>query len=365
MTLDLLLHTPSIPDATKLEIAGQLWPGFSNSLQSSTLDLDAYFSYYGQACVEALHDRGRYVSLRTHKKLVEAARRICSNETKKQIQEYLGQDLMQSRSEKEKQEMLEGSINLVARIVSMMEFGALRLGFSGRQQIEWSQGSMQECIGSYFSPHPKRTHESVKLESFFTARNLGRIAGIEVRWTDNLADHLRLVDDDKGVRVFHHVSFLKIQTWLVHCISDGGNASDLSSASNIFPPGLIEETINTLALLFPQNDSDTRKWLRDQLKPGRISTQLDRGLLRCGQIRAEGRQLDNFQFWHDRLIILKEEFDQSRPKTLSQWWHDRRNGVQWYTFWVAAWVLLLTVVFGAIQSIEGALQVYKAYQSSV
>jgi len=61
------------------------------------------------------------------------------------------------------------------------------------------------------------------------------------------------------------------------------------------------------------------------------------------------------------VVILKQVFDESRPSTLLQWWNDRRNGVQWYTFWVAILVLLFTMFFGMVQSIEGALQVYKAY----
>lgn len=56
--------------------------------------------------------------------------------------------------------------------------------------------------------------------------------------------------------------------------------------------------------------------------------------------------------------MLKQVYDEAQPKTLRQWWHDRRNAVQWYTFWVAVLVLILTVVFGLIQSIEGAIQAY-------
>jgi hypothetical protein len=69
----------------------------------------------------------------------------------------------------------------------------------------------------------------------------------------------------------------------------------------------------------------------------------------------------NFTFWHDRLVILKQVFDETRPSTLSQWWSDRCNGVQWYAFWVAILVLALTIVFGFVQCVEGALQVYKAF----
>lgn len=41
----------------------------------------------------------------------------------------------------------------------------------------------------------------------FTARDIDCIAGIRVRWTDNLADYLRMLDpDDKTIAIFHHVS---------------------------------------------------------------------------------------------------------------------------------------------------------------
>jgi hypothetical protein len=68
--------------------------------------------------------------------------------------------------------------------------------------------------------------------------------------------------------------------------------------------------------------------------------------------------------WHDRIGILKQAFDEAEPSTIAQWWFDRRRRVKWYTFWVAALVLALTIFFGAIQCIEGGLQVYKAYYPS-
>jgi hypothetical protein len=78
-------------------------------------------------------------------------------------------------------------------------------------------------------------------------------------------------------------------------------------------------------------------------------------LLKCGSLRLDDRQFEKFHFWHDRLVILKQAFDDSRPTGLTQWWFDRRNVVQWYTFWVAVAVLFLTIFFGMVQSIEGAL----------
>jgi hypothetical protein len=131
----------------------------------------------------------------------------------------------------------------------------------------------------------------------------------------------------------------------------------LNNLVPFFQMASFEGTLQTLALLFPRSDKHTLEWF-NRLP---CSLRLDKEVVKCGRLRADDRQIENFKFWHDRLIILKQIFDQSRPSTLSQWWCDRRNGVQWYTFWVAILVLTLTVFFGIIQSVEGALQVYKAY----
>lgn len=96
-----------------------------------------------------------------------------------------------------------------------------------------------------------------------------------------------------------------------------------------------------------------------------MANSLDMQLTRLGYLKTDDRQIERFRFWHDRLVVLKQVFDEATPKTLSQWWYDRRNGVQWYTFWVAAIVLGLTLVFGLIQSLEGALQVYGTFRDGV
>lgn len=137
------------------------------------------------------------------------------------------------------------------------------------------------------------------------------------------------------------------------------NRTDLSN-SNVLPEELITETLQTISLLFPLCDKATQRWLRKHTNTGYV----DRALSTSGPLRFDDRQIEKFEYWHDRLIVLKQAFDQSRPSTLSQWWHDRRNGVQWYTFWVAILVLFLTIFFGLVQSIEGALQVYKAFHPS-
>jgi len=102
---------------------------------------------------------------------------------------------------------------------------------------------------------------------------------------------------------------------------------------------------------------DTKKWFTKLS----LSKRLDSKAIKCGRLRAKDRHIGNSPFWHDQFVILKQVFDEAEPTNLSQWWCDRRKRVQWYTFWVAALVLALTIFFGLIQCIEGALQVYKRF----
>jgi len=107
----------------------------------------------------------------------------------------------------------------------------------------------------------------------------------------------------------------------------------------------------------PSTDNEVKLWFKKLSS----SQHLDFTAIKCCSLRAEDRRIENFEFWHDRIVILKQFFDEAEPQTISQWWHDRRKGVQWYTFWLAALILGLTIIFGLISSLEGALQAYKAF----
>ncbi|KAF2114843.1 hypothetical protein BDV96DRAFT_600015 [Lophiotrema nucula] len=324
---------------TRFEIVRSLWPRQPTlALQYDDLDWNAYFDYYKQECDDALHDQGRHVSLRTHEEIAWLAGHLQEHRTGVDLNPVLRSKLTQQRTQDEEDDMIEGSLHLTARLLVMMDIGTLRQGFSGRKSLLWqTDKSLRQCVHDYFGSPSLSGYDNLKLETGFTARNLERIAGIEIQWTNNLADHLRLVEDDSKVRVFHHASFLKWQQ------------------------SLSEETLNTFALLFPQSDVTTAKWYRSVQEASSKSITLDGQLVKCGDLKQADRDFERFHFWRERLVCLKQVFDQSRPKTLSQWWFDRRDGVQWYTFWAAILVIFLTILFGAVQSVEGAMQVYKAY----
>ncbi|KAH9889671.1 hypothetical protein F4778DRAFT_773285 [Xylariomycetidae sp. FL2044] len=327
--------TPEI----KLEILSHLW----GQPPAHVSDAEAYIEYYRQQCeLIGLHANGRYSSLSSQEDILSVAALVLLKDPPLTRDEILVRAQQMLRPATPEQH--GHAVDLVARLLVMMRVGEVGHEFAGGGPAsEWPGG---ECLSGFvrgcFCERPVLRGESVKLEKSFIAHSLGLIAGVDIHWTNNLADHLRLMNDDTVVCVFHHSTFLR-------------SARD----SPVFPPGLIEETLQTLALLFPKYDRSTRQWYRDMAwKRG-----LDASLVENGgpHLHGHGRQIESFRYWHDRLIVLKQVYDESRPKTLSQFWRDRRNGVQWYTFWVAVVVLALTVFFGLVQSIEGALQVYKAF----
>ena len=181
--------------------------------------------------------------------------------------------------------------------------------------------------------------ESIKLPQSFTADQIERIGGIEIHWTDNLADHLLLRDDDTKLFLFHHVSILKTYT--------------LSPCSP-YPRALLEETIRTISLLLPPILGKPNPFF---LRDPKLHT-LDQGALLCPRLNSTERQIIKFSYWRDRLALLKRTFDEAEPQTLRQLWEDDRKKQQWFTFWVAVLVFVMTVFFGVVQSAGAWVQAW-------
>jgi hypothetical protein len=125
---------------------------------------------------------------------------------------------------------------------------------------------------------------------------------------------------------------------------------------NLYPDGLLEETEETLALLFPtKNNKDSKRTrrLRDKHQVD-IETALD---------LPPSMVISHYKHWGERLAIVQQVYDTARPRHPRQWWFDRRNRVEWATLVVAVIVFIMTLFFGVISSVTGILQVYASFKS--
>ncbi|KAL7937294.1 hypothetical protein V8C35DRAFT_292122 [Trichoderma chlorosporum] len=303
--------------------------------------MSTYFGYYSKRIQRLQLDGCEGLCVKFHADIASIAQKILGGASRDDIFQQVASAV--NCTSTSTADDINQSIDMCASLITMTEIGFddNSVGLSGLTAIPWKSGPLNDTLKHYFCPQKTLQAGRPKLSKVFTARNMSRIAGIEILWTTNLADHLRLVDDDRAVFIFHCASFLQLQK---------------SLDNNPFPSSFIQETLDTLALLFPSSDNETSKWLKSL-------EVIDPRLSKCGSLLTRERRFENFNYWHDQLVILKQAFDESSPRNISQWWFDRRNGVQWYTFWIAILVFVVTIFFGIVQSVEGALQVYLSYKS--
>jgi hypothetical protein len=211
-SLDMSLRN-HVSHPSKPVVVEQLWGSQPSKLtlleREANLEafFDLYFRYYAKQCnLIGRHAKGSNSSVETHKDIMNIAQLLQQPLSREEVWMRMSDFLKAADKEQH-----ENSINLVARLLLMIKFGDIPHECGGGRHIEWSHGSLVEFVHDYFSPPPACGHERIKLEKSFNALNLQRIAGIQIRWTDNLADHLRMMDDDKAVAVFHHASFLEYQ----------------------------------------------------------------------------------------------------------------------------------------------------------
>ncbi|KAK3331299.1 hypothetical protein B0H66DRAFT_469595 [Apodospora peruviana] len=321
-------RSPSPRKAPALCFINELW------MPDKTLvNHDAYYEYFNdQWSLIAGYSNGQYVATQSVQEYIRLAKEIRDGKT---FEEMMG-DMMQHGVT---YEACRQSINLTLRLLLMMRFGAVKGEINPQRKLAWAcDGSLQAYVKRHFTQPQLLSCSRLRLPKSFNAWSLETIGAIEVCFTDNLADHL-YVEDYSKVFVFRHASFL-----------------EYNRNSPVFPEGFIDETLRTLALLFPHslfsenptisNNTNGYTWFKKLCS--RHHETIDPQLNKC-KLEAGERQIECFTFWRDRLIILKEAYDDATPGTLNQWWHDRRNGVQWCTFWVAFTVAIFTILTGFAQ----------------
>jgi hypothetical protein len=132
--------------------------------------------------------------------------------------------------------------------------------------------------------------------------------------------------------------------------------------SDIFPDELLDETRRTLDVLLPRFNPISTNWFRRQAGTKELlsrpkAPRIDPAVAKSNSLTVAERNTGSFDFFRDRMVILKEEYDAHEPRNLTQYWHDYRKPAQWWALWVA----VVVFIFGLSQVIEGAIQCYKAY----
>jgi hypothetical protein len=203
----------------KLSILKAYWPKGVSILVAVTGDRecpwDAYFRHYTTECRNAIDpNRGEHVTVRRHQDIVDIVKQFEENKTREEIIRSLVSADSQRTDEAAKHKRADGSIRVVARLFVMVNMGPSSERWElGSEPRPWSEPTenLKTVLASYFVRSSTDTG-SLQFKADLTAFNLKHFIGLKILWTDNLFDHLRLIDDDTTVCIFHHATFLQHQT---------------------------------------------------------------------------------------------------------------------------------------------------------
>lgn len=317
-------------------------------LQSWDNGFEAFFSRYATLCSLAANSNRAIVNI-THWQLASVIRLLRNpEETWRNRLELI--DLVLNRPFFIWDNPMVGGylapslVDLAVDVWTMLSIAKFPGDISYDEPIPWEDNeTLARLVHKCFTLKPE-SQDVVKMPQSFTAAHLEKIGGIKVVWTSNLADHLLLKEDDTKLMLFHQISTLRLHEVL---------------EDDILPEDLAEETIRTISLLMPPVLGEPNPWFRQQQQKHKIDAEAGN----CNRLNSSQRQIKNFKYWRDRLVLLKRTFDDAEPRNLSQLWWDDRKKTQWFTFWVAVLVFILTLFFGIVQSVASIVQAWASVQS--
>lgn len=195
------------------ELVEAIWPFHSrksrlaNGERVRDLTFEAYYGYYKRQFLWMVSHTGTpNTATYSKRNLINLVRRLQSDPEREAALLFI-----KSQSPIPSDEVCENILNLAARLLLMLRFGNMGRQTFPRECLNWTDGLLSDFIHGYFAAPPQLRYESVRLPKLFNAWSITAIAGIEIDFTDNIADHLRLVKDDTRLLIFHHASFLELQ----------------------------------------------------------------------------------------------------------------------------------------------------------
>lgn len=115
--------------------------------------------------------------------------------------------------DEDEDDVLNGRMDLAARLVTMSSVETFEFfGETESDHCPWPDSKgLADLMSARYAWQDKLGIGNLRLQKTFTIMNLSRIGGLEIVWTWNILDHLKLTEDDTKVHIFHCMSCLHWQ----------------------------------------------------------------------------------------------------------------------------------------------------------
>ncbi|KAK5659161.1 hypothetical protein OQA88_1251 [Cercophora sp. LCS_1] len=224
--------------------------------------------------------------------------------------------------------------------------------------------SLQVAILDAFPPHGEKVNLGT-IKPTLTATNLIRLAKLQIKGTNDLRCHLQLDPKSGKVWIFHHTVFMKEH--LTTTRPKQGQSTTSHAAAPCLPRDLLLETLYTLHLLFPLEDDECQKLLRELT----VTEKFDPDCLIYGTSTYENDdevpRVVQFPIWGARLNDLYNEIHSPTPRTMMETWTERHSNPR-YTMMVTLIGIAITVlvaIFTLILSIFQAVVAWLQYRQQM
>ncbi|KAI9675989.1 MAG: hypothetical protein M1822_008375 [Bathelium mastoideum] len=351
------LRSPVTSEQHRTNIISRLWRFAPTESDVQSDAVRAYFEYYGEECCGANIPVHSVQAPNSHQDILNIVELLIdkSGKSKSDVLEHY-RDVYDYFFE-EQYAPLSGTLELAARLWLMVNIRSPNPDLGGyvsfNTALPWpDEKSIAEILSDHFNADCVMKAKHKAFSKRFTLYHLEKIAGFQILWTDNLLDHLRLVDD--AIYIFHNVTVLR------HL---------LTANLHVYPDSFLQETLNSISLLLPSSIIECNTWLKSRSHHSRPSQfphrrrrrhQIDSTLR---YLPSAPREVDAYSHWKERLLVIEEAFEEHEPATLSQWYHDQRKKAQSYFFWIGVWGLVLTTLFGFVSMVASIVQAWASVQA--
>ncbi|KAK1635414.1 hypothetical protein BDP81DRAFT_429657 [Colletotrichum phormii] len=204
-----------------------------------------------------------------------------------------------------------------------------------------------------------------------SAHILSKHAGVDIRATDTLSDHLSFVQGIgyKTLLVFHHRTFLEHSFELLRADREDLSHGVTEAASHgCLLPELLTETLRTLDLLFPPvGDGQSRQLLERWVQREDLDPDLLQPCHSLLNISPEHKNPDDlhelytqYPDWAPRLARLLKEVDDPTPTTRWERYAERKKSPR-HMFKCALAAFVVAAIFGILATALAAVQVWISY----